>query len=333
MRPKTSLVHLTQSKGRVCQGCDVYVGPKVNNSEWISLQSLWSNPFDLHDLTPMWHNEMYSRHIDHTPYLRNSLHKLVGKHLGCLCSDHENCHGHILVKKIKEKFPPKCLKDIFCGKKIFFKGEHSVLSNCYKCEMKMKDGLFMNAHQYYVWRKATTMGEKFIAKSILECENVKKIFKWKRLLDKQPFKWCTKQCVKAMYDVLETKWEMVPKFKSMCLRTLDCMFFKATRDFFWGCGIDLENIDEKRWLNAKNFGPKTSDLNGMNMVGWLIKILTVVKVGTGLGFVKKCENLSPHLNEGLYLALKILAEEGVLKLSSMTRLSLKKKKPPVSSIL
>ena len=60
----------------------------------------------------------------------------------------------------------------------------------------------MNAHQYYVWRKATTMGEKFIAKSILECENVKKIFKWKRLLDKQPFKWHMKQCVKAMYDML-----------------------------------------------------------------------------------------------------------------------------------
>ena len=99
------------------------------------------------------------------------------------------------------------------------------------------------------------------------------------------------------------------------------------------CGIDLENIDEKRQLNAKNFGPKTSDLNRMNMVGWLIKILTMVKVGTGLGFVKKCENLCPHLNEGLYLALKILAEEGVLKLSSMTPLSLKKKKPPVSSIL
>ena len=31
----------------------------------------------------------------------------------------------------------------------------------------------MNAHQYYVWKKATTMGEKFIAESILECENVK----------------------------------------------------------------------------------------------------------------------------------------------------------------
>ena len=69
------------------------------------------------------------------------------------------------------------------------------------------------------------------------------------------------------------------------------------------------------------------------MVGWLIKILTMVKVGSGLGFVKKCENLSSHLNEGLYLALKILAEEGVLKLPSMTRLSLKKKKPPLSSIL
>ena len=142
-----------------------------------------------------------------------------------------------------------------------------------------------------------------------------------------------KQCVRAMYDFLETKWETVPKFKSMCLRTADCMFFEAMRDFFWGCGIDLENMDEKRQFNAKNFAPKTSDLNGMNMVGWLINILTMVKVGTGLGFVKKCENLSPHLNEGLYLALKILAEEGVLKLPSITRLSLKRKKTPLSSIL
>ena len=136
-----------------------------------------------------------------------------------------------------------------------------------------------------------------------------------------------------MYNILETKWEMVSKFKLLCLRTADSMFFEATRDFFWGCGMDLENIDEKRWLNAKNFAPKSSDLNGMNMLGWLIKILTMVKVGTGLGFVKKCENLSPHLNKGLYLALKILAEEGVLKLSSMTGLSLKKKKPPLSSFL
>ena len=28
----------------------------------------------------------------------------------------------------------------------------------------MKDSLFINVHQYYVWKKATTMGEKFIAK-------------------------------------------------------------------------------------------------------------------------------------------------------------------------
>ena len=121
MRPKTSLVHLTQSKGRVCQGCDVYVGPKVNNSEWISLQSLWSNPFDSHDITPMWHNEMYSRYIDHTPYLRNSLRKLFGKCLGCLCSDHENCHGHILVKKSKRNFHQNVLKIFFVVRRFFSK--------------------------------------------------------------------------------------------------------------------------------------------------------------------------------------------------------------------
>ena len=121
MRPKTSLVHLTQSKGRVCQGCDVYVGPKVNNSEWISLQSLWSNPFDSDDLTPIQCNEMYSRHIDHTPYLRNSLHKLFGKCLGCLCSDHENCHGHILVKKLKRNFHQNVSKIFFVVRRFFSK--------------------------------------------------------------------------------------------------------------------------------------------------------------------------------------------------------------------
>ena len=276
---------------------------------------------------------MYSRHIDNTPHLRNSLRKLVGKCLGCLCSHHENCHGHVLVKKIEEKFPPKSLKDIFCGKNVFFKGEHSVLSNCYKGQMKTKHGLFMNAHQYYVWKKATIMGEKFVAKKILDCENIKEVFKWKTLLHKQPFKWHTKQCVITMYDVLETKWETVPNFKSMCLRTADCMFFEATRDLFWGCGIDLETINEKRHLNAKKFAPKFSYLNGMNILGWLIKILTAVKMGTGLGFVKKCKNLSPHLNQGLLLVLKILAEEGVLSLSSITCLSFKKKKPPLSSII
>ena len=142
-----------------------------------------------------------------------------------------------------------------------------------------------------------------------------------------------KQCVRAMYDILEMKWEMVPKFKSMCLRTADYVFWSYEGLFLGMWDWPWKYLWEKVVKCKKNFAPKTSDLNGMNMVGWLIKILTMVKVGTGLGFVKKCENLSAHLNEGLYLALKILAEEGVLKLSSMTCLSLKKKKPPVSSIL
>ena len=77
-----------------------------------------------------------------------------------------------------------------------------------------------------------------------------------------------KQCVRAMYDILEMKWEMVPKFKSMCLRTADCMFFKAMRDFFWGCGIDLENIDEKRQVKCKklctqNFRFEWNEYGGM----------------------------------------------------------------------
>ena len=121
MRPKTSLVHLTQSKGRVCQGCDVYMGPKVNNSEWILSQSLWSNPFDSHDLTPMQFNEMYSRHIDHTPYLRNSLCKLVRKCLGVYVLIMKIAMATLWLKKSKRNFHQNVLKIFFVVRGFFSK--------------------------------------------------------------------------------------------------------------------------------------------------------------------------------------------------------------------
>ena len=48
-----------------------------------------------------------------------------------------------------------------------------------------------------------------------------------------------------MYDVLEMKWKTVPKFKSMCLRTLDCMFFEAMRTVSGDVGLTLKILMRK----------------------------------------------------------------------------------------
>ena len=58
-----------------------------------------------------------------------------------------------------------------------FKGQRSLLTNCYVPNIKMQDGTFTNVHQMHGWQKATALGERFVAKNILEERNSTKIFK------------------------------------------------------------------------------------------------------------------------------------------------------------
>ena len=51
----------------------------------------------------------------------------------------------------------------------------------------MLDGTFINVHQMYGWKKATALGERFVAKNILEERDPTNIFKLLKAL-------CKKKC-------------------------------------------------------------------------------------------------------------------------------------------
>ena len=105
--------------------------------------------------------------------------ELVGKRLGCLCPNLDECHGNVLIELLHEFFPSESEMRgyILCDQYLFFKGQRSPLSNCYVHDIKTQDGTFINVHQMYGWEKATALGEKFLAKNILEEGDPTKIFK------------------------------------------------------------------------------------------------------------------------------------------------------------
>ena len=124
-------------------------------------------------------NERYRRHILSSKHLLGSLKELVGKRLGCLCPNLDDCHSNVLIELVHEFFPSESEMRgyVLCHQYLFFKSQSSLLSNCYVHDIKMQDGTFINVHQMYGWRKATALGERFVAKNILEVRDSAKIFK------------------------------------------------------------------------------------------------------------------------------------------------------------
>jgi len=74
---------------------DLYIGRE--NSHYGLLQSKWANPFVIgKDGTRDEVIAMYEEYIELTD-LKNDLHELKGKTLGCWCHP-QACHGDVLIK-------------------------------------------------------------------------------------------------------------------------------------------------------------------------------------------------------------------------------------------
>ena len=160
---KTVLVCPSKDKdGVVKQDWDVYIGHGLNNKHWVLEKSKWSNPFYMTKLSAKICNERYRRHILSSKHLQASLKELVGKRLGCLCPNLDECHGNVLIELLHEFFPSESEMRgyILCHQYLFFKGQRSPLSNWYVHDIKMQDGTFINVHQMYGWKKATALGGK-----------------------------------------------------------------------------------------------------------------------------------------------------------------------------
>ena len=155
---KTVLVRPSKDKdGVVKQDWDVYIGHGLNNKHWVLEKSKWSNPFYTPKLSAKICNERYRRHILSSKHLQASLKELVGKRLGCLCPNLDECHGNVLIELVHKFFPSESEMRgyILCYEYLFFKGQRSPLLNCYVHDIKTQDGTFINVHQMYGWKKAT----------------------------------------------------------------------------------------------------------------------------------------------------------------------------------
>ena len=82
-------------------------------------KSKWSNSFYTAKLSAKICNERYKRHIP------GSLKELVGKRLGCLCPNPDNCHGNVLIELVHELFPSESEMRgyILCNQYLSFKGQ------------------------------------------------------------------------------------------------------------------------------------------------------------------------------------------------------------------
>ena len=159
-------------------------------------------------------NKKCRRNILSSKHLLGSLKELVGKRLGCLYPKLDDCHGNVLIELVHEFLPSESEMRgyILCDQYLFFKGQRSPLSNCYVHDIKTQDGTFINVHQMYGWKNTTALGEKFVAKNILEVRYSAKIFKLLKALASRNVPQSIEDLVYWMLLFLCEKWDSVPQF-------------------------------------------------------------------------------------------------------------------------
>ena len=338
---KTVLIRPSKDKdGVVKQDWDVYIGHGLNNKHWVLEKSKWSNPFYMPKLSAKICNERYRRHILSSKHLQASLKELVGKRLGCLCPNLDECHGNVLIELLHEFFPSESETRgyILCHQYLFFKGQRSPLSNCYVHDIKTQDGTFINVHQMYGWKKATALGERFVAKNILEQRDPTKIFKLLKGLARRNVPQSTEDLVYWMFLFLCEKWDSVPQFRDECFHYMNELYFEATADTFWGCRLDIKMIEQAKQREYFHTKQILGTLTGFNILGWLVKVVSLLKSGGSLLInPKTLKDVSPQCHKGLLLVRKTLAEKGVVKPSlkgyALVESTKRKKKIPLNVIV
>lgn len=99
---KTRVVKMKRTRGKVVQGCDVYIGRWCNRGGWNLDTSKWANPFTIKKYGSRQRVlEEYEKYLFENDHLIASLHELKGKTLGCWCKPFP-CHGDVLIKLIEQ---------------------------------------------------------------------------------------------------------------------------------------------------------------------------------------------------------------------------------------
>ena len=70
------------------------------------------------------------------------------------------------------------------------------------------------------------------------------------------------------------------------------LYFEATADTFWGCGLDIKMIEEAK--QREDFQQIIGTLTGFNILGWLVKVVSLLKSGGSLLINPKTLKMFPH---------------------------------------
>ena len=152
-------------------------------------------------------------------------------------------------------------------------------------DIKTQDGTFINVHQMYGWKKATALGERFVAKNILEERDPTKIFKLLKALERRNVPQSMEDLVYWIFLFLCEKWDSVPQFQDECFHYMNELYFEATADTFW-CRLDIKMIEQAKQI--------LGTLTGFNILGWLVKVVSSLKSGSSLLINPKTLKVFPH---------------------------------------
>ena len=115
-------------------------------------------------------------------------------------------------------------------------------------------------------------GEKHLAKKIWEVTDTASIFKLLHAIKSINSPQSTEDMIHSMYCFICEKWELVQSFRNECMKYVHDLFFEATDNTFWGCGLDIKMIEKAK--QREDFYAKQilSTLIGYKIVGWLVKV-------------------------------------------------------------
>ena len=264
----TTLVRLRKENGIITQDCDVYIGPRIQNTSWQLETSIWANPFhrsDCHKTSI----ESYRNHVLTSDVLRPLLPSLYGKILGCFCTKLKKCHGNELVKLVNDS---NLISHVVVESKyLFFKGEFCPLSSLFKSPLKVNGRVFSCLEHARAFTVANAIGKVDLVKklSLIDIPTKELIALSREVITSNHFK--TQQLsaadnINLMRQLLKLKLEQDAQFRKIVRMHKRMTFVEATCNYFWACGTDLSNII----LLGQTGKIRMNLFPGMNILGWLI---------------------------------------------------------------
>ena len=271
---KTQVVKLRKIDGKIYQDCDVYIGPKVNNTSWSLEESEWMNPFSFFGDKPSLANRAYREHIEHNDLLLSKLPNLRGKRLGCFCNNTRLCHGQVLVDMVAKCHQPESVHED--EKYAFFKGDMSCLSNLYHTVLTEDWASFFNAEHFRLWIIAKRFNKTHFLELLEEtsvnssssiCQISKALTK-SLMSTSNDARYSTEHQIEDMLRAVNKKYLQCPEFRITArdLVKKRKVILEATVNKFWGCGRDIKDIISM----SKDQTVFSSDFPGQNMLGFII---------------------------------------------------------------